>query len=198
MINTYTVLKIVNFDQYCLTFSQKPPTLTPWVQAPGLDSNLPKTPSPYCTAVEQDMDFYQRFKTSFNNSDKIFPVVGTCAAVAVLLIGLSLFITQGKIQDSSEPLGCDTRAVQTDLANAYGRVMDIHRLCAMIDSDEPIAKPCETPVRTRRFNACQLEKILNAWADEAYQQVEVACRQDISCFGQANVSRAYDGTPLLK
>lgn len=152
------------------------------------------------------MSFYERISTFFYKN------AGILAIVTLAVIGITI-ITPIEMKSAREharvrQAGCDMHTEQMNLAVALGRVMDIKRICSILTdptADDPlVTMACRSMPNTCTIGSgncteiMYLTNVLNAWADEAYQQVEVACRQDISCFGQANGSRAYDGTPLLK
>ncbi|MBU4315070.1 hypothetical protein KJ673_01565 [Patescibacteria group bacterium] len=132
-----------------------------------------------------------------------------CVMIILLIIATPFDMKSTREHDRIEQTSeCDVHEARLNLINAYGRVMNVEWICFMLTdplADDPLViKACRTVPNACTIGAgncteiTYLTGVLNAWADEAYQQVEVACRQDISCFGQANVSRAYDGTPLLK
>lgn len=152
------------------------------------------------------MNLYERIRTFFIKNAAILAIV-TFVAVGLAII-IPIEMQSAREHARVRQAGCDMHTEQMNLADALGRVMDIKRICSILTdptADDPLViMACRSMPNTCTIGSGNCTEImyltneLNAWADEAYQQVEVACRQDISCFGQANGSRAYNGTPLLK
>jgi hypothetical protein len=134
----------------------------------------------------------------------------------VLTLALGVFIgyiahhlASTQQQRGEQPLpSCSIYYTQLRIAQAYGRVMDVKRVCVFLEEPNPEVEqaalfPCWTHPFIQEQAQIDCEEAeralttLNEWIDTAHPQVLTACVQSPSCQRKAMNIKSYDGKPLF-